>query len=68
VADERGVVNRFAMAKDEAACGVYAGLERLAELAEAGKVRPHGERQLPLAKGHELVARDSTRGKVVLTV
>lgn len=49
----------------------YVGLERLAELVEAGKLRPHVERTLPLeeaAKAHELVASGSTQGKIVLTV
>ena len=49
----------------------YVGLERLTELVEAGKLRPHVERTLPLeeaAKAHELVAQGSTTGKIVLTV
>ena len=47
------------------------GLEDLAELVEAGKLRPHIEHSLPLAdaaKAHELVETGRTRGKLVLTV
>jgi NADPH:quinone reductase-like Zn-dependent oxidoreductase len=49
----------------------YLALERLTELVEAGKIRPHVERTLPLrdvAKAHELVAQGSTKGKIVLTL
>lgn len=49
----------------------YPALERLTELIEAGKIRPHVERTLPLrdvAIAHELVAQGSTKGKVVLTM
>ena len=49
----------------------YPALEQLAALAAAGKLRPHVEHALPLrdaAKAHELVAKGSTRGKIVLTI
>ena len=48
----------------------YVGLERLAELVDAGKLRPFVEHVFPLqqaAKAHELVATGSTKGKVVLS-
>jgi NADPH:quinone reductase-like Zn-dependent oxidoreductase len=48
----------------------YVALERLAELAEAGAVRPYVQTALPLedaAKAHELVAAGGVQGKVVLT-
>jgi NADPH:quinone reductase-like Zn-dependent oxidoreductase len=49
----------------------YVALERLAELAAAGHLRPHVARALPLAEAgaaHELVAAGHTTGKIVLTV
>ena len=49
----------------------YVALERLTELVEAGKIRPHVDETLPLAeaaKAHQLVEKGSTAGKIVLTV
>ncbi|MFI1914416.1 NADP-dependent oxidoreductase [Nocardia sp. NPDC020380] len=49
----------------------YAGLEAIAELVDAGKLRPVIAATLPLedaGKAHELVAAGDTVGKVVLTV
>lgn len=49
----------------------HIGLERLAELVEAGRLRPHVEHALPLAevaKAHELLDAGGVRGKIVLTV
>ncbi len=49
----------------------YAALEAIAELVEAGKLRPTVAETLPLAevsKAHEVVASGQTVGKVVLTV
>ncbi|WP_194926596.1 NADP-dependent oxidoreductase [Catenulispora pinisilvae] len=48
----------------------YVGLEALAELVDAGKLRPYVEHALPLAevaKAHELIESGRTRGKIVLT-
>ncbi|MFF1695802.1 NADP-dependent oxidoreductase [Streptomyces sp. NPDC058257] len=48
-----------------------AGLEALAELIDAGRVRPYVEETFPLAeagKAHELVAAGHVQGKIVLTV
>jgi len=49
----------------------HVGLEALAELVDAGKLRSYVEHALPLedaAKAHELIESGSTRGKIVLTV
>ncbi|QMU70875.1 NADP-dependent oxidoreductase [Streptacidiphilus sp. P02-A3a] len=49
----------------------HVGLEALAALADAGKLRPHVEHTLPLAeaaKAHHLVESGRTQGKIVLTV
>ncbi|MGW4353436.1 NADP-dependent oxidoreductase [Nocardia sp. NPDC004582] len=49
----------------------YAALERIAELVDAGELRPTVAETLPLeeaGKAHELVASGQTVGKVVLTV
>ncbi|WP_405488341.1 NADP-dependent oxidoreductase [Nocardia sp. NBC_00511] len=49
----------------------YAALEAIAELADAGKLRPTVSETLPLeqvGKAHELVASGQTVGKVVLTI
>jgi NADPH:quinone reductase-like Zn-dependent oxidoreductase len=56
-------------------CGVAVepdgvGLRHLAELVEAGRLRPHVEHVLPLeqaAKAHELIEAGHTKGKIVLT-
>jgi NADPH:quinone reductase-like Zn-dependent oxidoreductase len=48
----------------------HVGLERLAELVEAGKLRTHVEHAVPLAeaaKAHELSESGHTKGKIVLT-
>ncbi|MGW6271797.1 NADP-dependent oxidoreductase [Streptomyces sp. NPDC055060] len=48
-----------------------AGLEAVAELIDAGLVRPYVEETFPLAeagKAHELVASGHVQGKIVLTV
>lgn len=66
IAAKRGV--RFA------AVGVepdHVALEKLAELADAGVIRPHIQEVFDLAdaaKAHELVAAGGVQGKVVLTV
>lgn len=47
------------------------GLEALAELIDAGRIRPHVEATFPLAeaaKAHELIAAGHVQGKIVLTV
>ncbi|MEV6068788.1 NADP-dependent oxidoreductase [Nocardia sp. NPDC052001] len=49
----------------------YAALEAIAELVDAGKLRPTIAETLPLAevgKAHEIVAEARTVGKIVLTV
>jgi NADPH:quinone reductase-like Zn-dependent oxidoreductase len=49
----------------------HTGLEKLAELVDAGQLRPHVEHVLPLAeaaKAHELAETGHTKGKIVLTV
>ncbi|NUP45749.1 MAG: NADP-dependent oxidoreductase [Catenulispora sp.] len=49
----------------------HVGLEALAALADAGRLRPHVEHAIPLADGakaHELIESNATRGKIVLTV
>ncbi|MFB8001787.1 NADP-dependent oxidoreductase [Nocardia sp. NPDC056000] len=49
----------------------YAALEAIAELVDAGKLRPTIAETLPLAdagKAHEIVAEGRTVGKIVLTV
>ncbi|MEU6587614.1 zinc-binding dehydrogenase, partial [Nocardia sp. NPDC046763] len=49
----------------------YWALEQIAELVDAGKLRPTIAETLPLeevGKAHELVASGDTVGKVVLTV
>ncbi|MFF2553050.1 NADP-dependent oxidoreductase [Nocardia sp. NPDC058058] len=49
----------------------YAALEAIAELVDAGKLRPTVAETLPLAdagKAHEIVAEGRTVGKIVLTV
>jgi len=48
-----------------------AGLEAIAELVDAGKLRPYVAETFPLAevrKAHELLDTGSVRGKIVLTV
>lgn len=48
-----------------------AALEAIAELVDAGRIRPHVAEVFPLAevaKAHELVAAGRTQGKVILTV
>lgn len=48
-----------------------AGLEAVAELIDAGRIRPHVQETFPLAdagKAHELVAAGHVQGKIVLTV
>jgi NADPH:quinone reductase-like Zn-dependent oxidoreductase len=48
-----------------------AGLENLSELIQAGDLRVHVDRELPLAaalEAHELMATARTSGKVVLTI
>lgn len=47
------------------------GLEAIAELIDAGRIRPYVEETFPLAeagKAHELVAAGHVQGKIVLTV
>jgi NADPH:quinone reductase-like Zn-dependent oxidoreductase len=49
----------------------HTALERLAELVDAGRLRPHVSRTFPLAeaaRAHELVEGGRTQGKIVLTV
>ncbi|MFE0103300.1 NADP-dependent oxidoreductase [Streptomyces sp. NPDC059009] len=49
----------------------YAALEAIAELVDAGRIRPYVEETFPLAeagKAHELVAAGHVQGKIVLTV
>ncbi|MFD4949890.1 NADP-dependent oxidoreductase [Streptomyces sp. NPDC058239] len=49
----------------------YAALEAIADLVDAGLIRPHVEETFPLeeaAKAHELVASGHVQGKIVLTV
>jgi NADPH:quinone reductase-like Zn-dependent oxidoreductase len=49
----------------------YPGLEALAALVDAGKLRPYVEHAVPLAdaaKAHELIESGRTQGKIVLTV
>jgi NADPH:quinone reductase-like Zn-dependent oxidoreductase len=49
----------------------YVGLQKLAELVDAGQLRPHVEHVLPLAeaaKAHELSEAGHVKGKIVLTV
>lgn len=49
----------------------HAALEAIAELVDAGAIRPHVEETFPLAeagKAHELVASGHVQGKIVLTV
>lgn len=49
----------------------YASLEAIAELVDAGRIRPHVDATFPLeeaAEAHELVAAGTARGKIVLTV
>lgn len=49
----------------------YAGLEQLAALVDAGKLRPYVEHAVPLddaAKAHELIESGRTQGKIVLEV
>ncbi|MFG2219989.1 MULTISPECIES: NADP-dependent oxidoreductase [unclassified Streptomyces] len=49
----------------------YAALEAIADLVDAGLIRPHVEETFPLeeaGKAHELVASGHVRGKIVLTV
>ncbi|GGV22839.1 NADPH:quinone reductase [Streptomyces longisporoflavus] len=48
-----------------------AGLEALAELIDAGRVRPHVQETFPLAeagRAHVLIAEGHVQGKIVLTV
>ncbi|MFE7041139.1 NADP-dependent oxidoreductase [Streptomyces atratus] len=49
----------------------YAALEAIADLVDAGLIRPHVEETFPLEearKAHELVASGHVQGKIVLTV
>jgi NADPH:quinone reductase-like Zn-dependent oxidoreductase len=49
----------------------HLGLERLSELIEAGKIRVHVSHTLPMrdaGKAHELAAKGSIQGKIVLTM
>lgn len=49
----------------------YVGLEALAALVDAGKLRPYVEHAIPLddaAKAHELIESGRTQGKIVLTL
>ncbi len=49
----------------------HVGLEHLAELVDAGRLRPHVEHVLPLteaARAHRLIETGHTTGKIVLTV
>lgn len=49
----------------------YAALEAIAELVDAGAIRPYVEETFPLeeaAKAHELVGAGHVQGKIVLTV
>lgn len=49
----------------------YAALEAIANLVDAGLIRPHVEETYPLeeaGKAHELVASGQVQGKIVLTV
>ncbi|MCD9145083.1 NADP-dependent oxidoreductase [Streptomyces albireticuli] len=49
----------------------YASLEAIAELVDAGRIRPHVDATFPLteaAEAHRLVAAGTARGKIVLTV
>ncbi|MEY9862605.1 NADPH:quinone reductase-like Zn-dependent oxidoreductase [Catenulispora sp. GAS73] len=49
----------------------HVGLEQLAALVDAGKLRPYVEHDVPLddaAKAHELIESGRTQGKIVLTV
>ncbi|MFD9601960.1 NADP-dependent oxidoreductase [Streptomyces sp. NPDC059970] len=49
----------------------YAALEAIANLVDAGLIRPHVEETFPLeeaGKAHELVASGHVQGKIVLTV
>ncbi|MFJ2378905.1 NADP-dependent oxidoreductase [Streptomyces sp. NPDC087769] len=49
----------------------YAALEAIADLVDAGLIRPHVEETFPLeeaGKAHEVVASGHVRGKIVLTV
>jgi NADPH:quinone reductase-like Zn-dependent oxidoreductase len=49
----------------------HVGLERLAELVDAGLLRPHVEHAVPLAeaaKAHEILETTSAIGKTVLVV
>jgi NADPH:quinone reductase-like Zn-dependent oxidoreductase len=49
----------------------YAGLEAIAALVDAGRVRPHVEETFPLeeaGKAHELIETGRVQGKIVLTV
>lgn len=48
----------------------YPALERIAELVDAGKIRPYVEHVVPLQQAsvaHEIVAKGSTKGKVALS-
>ncbi|MBT2442501.1 NADP-dependent oxidoreductase [Streptomyces sp. ISL-36] len=65
-ATERGIRTGFTLVEPD-----YAGLLGLAELVEAGRLRPEVETVLPLAeaaKAHTLGESGRTRGKIVLTV
>ncbi|MDV9195614.1 NADP-dependent oxidoreductase [Streptomyces sp. Wh19] len=49
----------------------YAALEAIADLVDAGLIRPHVEETFPLeeaGRAHELVASGHVQGKIVLTV
>ncbi|MGY0503621.1 zinc-binding dehydrogenase [Nocardia sp. FBN12] len=48
-----------------------AGMRAVADLVEAGALRPHVETVLPLelvSKAHEIIDNQRTRGKIVLSV
>ncbi|MEU9699405.1 NADP-dependent oxidoreductase [Streptomyces sp. NPDC047981] len=65
-APERGIRTGFTLVEPD-----YAGLLALAELVEAGRLRPEVDTVLPLAeaaKAHALGESGRTRGKLVLTV
>ncbi|MEV6793882.1 NADP-dependent oxidoreductase [Streptomyces sp. NPDC051320] len=49
----------------------YASLEAIAELVDAGRIRPHVSETFPLeevGKAHELIESGRTQGKIVLTI
>lgn len=65
-AEARGVTTRFMLVEPD-----LAGLRGLSRLAEAGRLRVHVDRTLPLeraAEAHALVSERRTTGKIVLTL